>query len=101
MIGENNEKGFTVLYSDGSHEFAKSKFKEYIKVRVDVDKASKKELNDLVTEYSNQTKHSYVRFVLEGTEDKIKSINKDVLQSSGIDILISSPKYSSFVSVRL
>ena len=85
-FGENNEKGFTVLYSDGSHELVKSKFKEYVKVKIDVDKVSKKELNDLVTEYSNQTKDSYIRFILEGTEDKIKSINKDVLQSSGIDI---------------
>lgn len=85
-FGENSDKGFTVLYSDGSHELVKSKFKEYVKVKIDVDKVSKKELNDLVTEYSNQTKDSYVRFILEGTEDKIKSINKDVLQSSGIDI---------------
>jgi hypothetical protein len=64
----------------------KSKFKEYIKVKIDVDKVSKKELNDLVTEYSDKTKDNYVRFILEGTEDKIKSLNKDVLQSSGIDI---------------
>jgi exonuclease SbcD len=85
-FGENSEKGFTVLYSDGSHELVKSKFKEYIKVKIDVDKVSKKELNDLVTEYSDKTKDNYVRFVLEGTEDKIKSLNKDVLQSSGIDI---------------
>ena len=85
-FGENNQKGFTVLYSDGSHELVRSKFKEYVKVKIDVDKVSKKELNDLVTEYSNQAKDSYVRFILEGTEDKIKSINKDVLQSSGIDI---------------
>ena len=85
-FGENNEKGFTVLYSDGSHELVKSKFKEYVKVKIDVDKVSKKELNDMVTEYSNQAKDSYIRFILEGTEDKIKSINKDVLQSSGIDI---------------
>lgn len=85
-FGENENKGFTVLCDDGSHELVKSKFKEYIKVKIDVDKVSKKELNDLVTEYSNQTKDSYVRFILEGTEDKIKSINKDVLQSSGIDI---------------
>ena len=85
-FGENSEKGFTVLYSDGSHELVKSKFKEYIKVKIDVDKVSKKELNDLVTEYSDKTKDNYVRFILEGTEDKIKSLNKDVLQSSGIDI---------------
>lgn len=85
-FGENENKGFTILYEDGSHELVKSKFKEYIKVKIDVDKVSKKELNDLVTEYSSQTKDSYIRFILEGTEDKIKSINKDVLQSSGIDI---------------
>jgi len=85
-FGENSDKGFTVLYSDGSHELIKSKFKEYIKVKIDVDKVSKKELNDLITEYSNKTENNYVRFILEGKEDKIKSLNKEVLQSSGIDI---------------
>lgn len=85
-FGENSDKGFTVLYSDGSHELIKSKFKEYIKVKIDVDKVSKKELNDLITEYSSKTEDNYVRFILEGKEDKIKSLNKEVLQSSGIDI---------------
>ena len=85
-FGENNEKGFTVLYSDGSHELVKSKFKEYVKVKIDIDNTSKKEFNDLISTYSEEVNDKYVRFIVEGSEDKIKSLNKDVLQSCGIDV---------------
>ena len=42
--GEDSDKGFTVLFGDGSHELVKSDFKEYIKVQVDLDTCSDKDL---------------------------------------------------------
>lgn len=85
-FGEDDHKGFTILYSDGSHELVRSKFKEYVKVKIDANKISKKQLNDKIAEYSSKTSDSYVRFVIEGSEDKIKSINKDIIKSTGIDV---------------
>lgn len=85
-FGETNEKGFTVLYSDGSHELHKSDFKEYIKVKIDVNKESKQSINKKLEQYSKESENNYVRFVLEGSEDKIKSINKDIIKQHGIDV---------------
>ena len=47
-FGEDEDKGFTVLYDDGSHELIKSNFKPYRKIKIDVDKASKKEINEVI-----------------------------------------------------
>ena len=57
-----------------------------MKVKVDIDNTSKKEFNDLISTYSNEVNDKYVRFIIEGSEAKIKSLNKDILQSCGIDV---------------
>lgn len=85
-FGEDSEKGFTVLYEDGSHKLIRSQFKQYTKVKIDVNTASKEDLSKMIDEYSKQSELSYIRFILEGSEEKIKSINKDIIRSVGIDV---------------
>lgn len=82
--GENSEKGFTVLYDDCSFELVKSNFKEYKKVVIDMDTTSKKELDVITKEYANSTDN--IRFELIGTENVLKSLNKEVFTSNGIDV---------------
>lgn len=83
--GENTDKGFTVLYDDFTFELVKSKFKEYKKVVVDLDKTSKKELDTLIKENS-MSEDCHVRFELVGDESKIKSISKEIFVNNGIDL---------------
>ena len=64
--GEDNKKGFTVLYSDGSHGFVKSNFPEYIKVTVNA--SDKKRLKEVQKELANSKDH--VRIELEGTSEE-------------------------------
>jgi exonuclease SbcD len=86
--GEDNNKGFTILYNDGSHEIVKSKFKEYIKIVIDVDETSNKELADLRKKYSKDDNN--IRFELKGSENILKSIKKDDFVSLGIDVKIKT-----------
>lgn len=85
-FGENNEKGFTVLYSDGSHELFKTKFKEFVNVKIDLDKISKSELNDMITDYGQMVENNYIRFKFTGSEEKIKTLDKEQIQLIGIDV---------------
>lgn len=85
-FGEDEEKGFTVLYDDGSHELIKSKFKPFIKVKIDVNKTSKEELNEVIKEYEKQSQNASVRFILEGSGEKLKSISKEKFLQAGIDV---------------
>lgn len=83
-FGENANKGFTVLYSDGSHELIKSNFKEYVKVQIDIDEIDAKELNVFKELYANNDKN--IRFELKGSENKLKSIKKEDFTALGIDV---------------
>lgn len=82
--GENSDKGFTVLYNDGSHELVKADFKKYIKVAIDVEKMTKIQIERFRTKYTNP-KHN-IRFVFKGTEEKLKSVNEKLFTDVGIDI---------------
>ncbi|MCK9544173.1 MAG: metallophosphoesterase [Novosphingobium sp.] len=85
-FGENEDKGFTVLYEDGSHELIPSKFKKFVKVKIDLSETSVEELNEYINEYQKDTENSYIRFVISGEEEVLKGINKDKFLQAGIDI---------------
>lgn len=83
-FGEDIDKGFTVLYSDGSHELVLSDFKKYIKVQIDLDTVTGSQLVDFKKQYSGSNDN--VRFEFIGSEKVLKSINKEDYTSIGIDI---------------
>ena len=83
-FGENNEKGFTVLYDDGSHELIQSTFSKYETIKIDLDKTSKKDLNKLITSHGGSDDH--IRFKLIGAEEKIKAIKKEEFSVAGIEV---------------
>ena len=89
-FGEDEDKGFTVLYEDGSHELVHSKFKKFIKVNIDLSETSVKELNEYINEYQKDTQQAYIRFVISGEEEVLKSIKKDKFLQAGIDIKTKS-----------
>lgn len=87
-FGEDNEKGFTILYDDGSHELVNSEFPEYHTIKVNLDKMTKKELNELKKDGATLIKDSgaNIRFKFEGSEDKVKAIKQEEFTAFGIDI---------------
>lgn len=85
-FGEDSEKGFTVIYSDGSHKLFESNFKTFKKIKLNVDKLSKDNIREYIKEYETQTNDSNIRFILEGSEEKLKSLNKEQFLQAGIEI---------------
>lgn len=83
-FGEDADKGFTILYSDGSHELIKSKFKEYVKIQIDLDEVNVKDISQFKQRYANSDKN--IRFELKGSENLLKSIKKEDFTALGIDI---------------
>ncbi len=81
--GENTNKGFTVVYSDGSHEIINSKFKKFIKIDIDID-SQEDELVRLTKKYKNNDDN--IRFEISGSENKLKSFKKENITSVGIDV---------------
>lgn len=87
-FGENTEKGFTVLYTDGSHELIKSKFKEFVKVQIDLDTIESDELLSLKRKYKGS--ESNIRFEFKGSDNVLKSLKKEDFTSLGIDVKTKS-----------
>jgi len=85
-FGENDQKGFTVVYDDCSFELHKSSFKEYKKVVIDFDNTTKKQLETILKD--QQCVDKFVRLEFVGSSDRLKALNKEELQSLGFNITV-------------
>jgi exonuclease SbcD len=85
--GEDDDKGFTILYDDLSFELIKSQFDRFEKVVIDLDTISKKDLEEKTRDFSAIAANGHhVRFEFRGTEKKVKAIKKEIFTSNGIDV---------------
>lgn len=80
--GEDNNKGVTILFSDGTHEHYQLDFPHYIKVQVDANE--KKSLKEIQKEYKDTNHH--VRLILKGEKSDLETIDKTELQELGFDV---------------
>lgn len=85
---EDEDKGFTVLYSDGSHNFVKSTFKKFIKLEIDLDNSCFEDLVLLKQRFSNNKDN--IRFEFIGSEKALKALKKEDFVSIGIDVKTKS-----------
>lgn len=83
-FGENNDKGFTILYDDFTIEIKKSSFKEYKKIIVDLDKLSSKEIKELALASVDDNK--FTRFEFVGNKEKLDHLDTKSLIELGIDV---------------
>ena len=82
--GEDNVKGFSLLFEDGSYELVKGKFREYLKLTIDLNESNNKEITNLITLHSNSEQK--VRFEFRGTQEQFKALDKSQFKDTGIDI---------------
>lgn len=82
-FGENTEKGFVVLYDDMSHDIVFSKFKKFLKIKIDLDKLNEEDVATLVRFHKNSD--SNVRFEFIGSENMVKAVDREELAEYGID----------------
>lgn len=86
--GENiTDKGFTVIYDNGSTKFVPSKFPKYIKETISAD--DKESLRNLIEKYEGEN-YDYIRFVFVGSKVECQNINVTEIQNKGIDCKFNS-----------
>ena len=86
-FAENSDKGFTVFYSDGSHELVKSKFNEFETVDVDLEEISNEELNQILSELKDEVAQGLnARIRFTGSDDKLDAIRVDEIKQLGIKV---------------
>jgi exonuclease SbcD len=82
--GEDDQKGFTVMYEDGTHEMIVSEFTKYETIKIDLDTATQQELIDLRRDYKGSTDN--IRFKFTGSKEKVTALDKSKFDDLGIDI---------------
>ena len=87
-FGEDEHKGFTVFYQDGSHKLIKSDFQAYKCLKLDINDMSHKEIEELAKEHS--TSSDRIRFEFLGDTSSLKSIDKVGIESLGIEVKTKS-----------
>lgn len=95
-FGEDADKGFTLIYSDGTHEYFKPRFKEFIKLEVPFD-----QLEDFIKEpsYTDLIEVGHqVRFVVSGEETQLKSFDKTRVTSLGFSIQLNDDKVEEHIA---
>lgn len=83
-FGEDDQKGFTVLYDDGSHELIQADFPRYKKVKIDLTSTSKKEVDALAKKYAESSDN--IRFEFIGDQSLTSSIKKENFTKLGISV---------------
>lgn len=85
-FGEDNVKGFTILYKDLSYELVQGKFREYKKIVIDINNTNQEEINKLISEYKNSK--NTIRFEFVGQESDLKGLDKKQFKGTGIDVKV-------------
>lgn len=89
-FGENSDKGFTVLYDDGSHELVRDEIRRFETVKVDIDIITPKEIKEVAKQYANPSHR--VRIEFSGSEEKIKSLKKEIFTNVGVEVTTKQKK---------
>ena len=80
-FGEDDKKGYTMIYDDLSFKIIKTSAKQYETVIVDVDRYNMSDINAMCGQYNPQKKN--VRLQLMGDANRIKSLDVNHLREQG------------------
>lgn len=96
--GENiTDKGFTVLFNDGSTRFVPSKFPKYIKEVIDAN--DKDTLMNLLEKYEGE-EYDHIRFVFTGKKVDCQKINIAEIQGKyGIDCKFEATETAEAIEI--
>jgi exonuclease SbcD len=82
--GETPDKGLTLIFDDFSIETIECGTKKYIKQEIDVESLKANDIKEIIE--LSQSTNNELRVILTGSEEKVKSFNKQLLISEGISV---------------
>jgi len=83
-FGEDNNKGFSILYDDLTYKVIKGRFKEFNKVKIDLNTISPIDIEQLIKTHENSL--NTIRFEFVGDDSKLKALDKSRFKDTGIDV---------------
>lgn len=95
--GEDNLKGFTLIYDDLSYEIIKGSFKELKKVELKIDDISIDELKKMIS--IEKGKDQKTRFEFYGSKSKLDALDLSIFEDSNIDVKLKYDKNYEFNTI--
>lgn len=89
-FGEDDNKGFTIIYDDLSYEIVPGVFKKFNKLVLNIDELSNDEIKELISIHSDSS--DTIRFEFIGEETKLKALDKEQFLGTGIDVKLKFQK---------
>jgi DNA repair exonuclease SbcCD nuclease subunit len=89
-FGEDSNKGFTIINEDLSYTIIPGVFKKFTKFVLNIDELTVEDIKELITIHSDS--EDTVRFEFIGEETKLRSLDKEQFQGTGIDVKIKYQK---------
>ncbi len=84
-FGEDNDKGFTIVYDDGSLKAHNLEFKKYETHKVSVDDVSAEDLDTFLESYG-ELSDTHVRVVFSGSKAAVEAVDTSRFLSAGISV---------------
>ena len=94
--GEDIDKGFTVIYDDGTFEYVNCKFPHYIKEKINA--SDRETLHNLIEKYSGE-EYDHIRFEIVGSRVECEKISSKDLELLGIDCKFKTLEQTEAVNI--
>jgi DNA repair protein SbcD/Mre11 len=82
--GEDNEKGMTIVYTDGSHELFQLEFKKFVTVNINLDTVTDDLLKKTIE--ANSFLDDNIRVKFSGKKETLDAFDKTAFADAGFDI---------------
>ena len=89
-FGEDDNKGFSIIYDDLSYEIIPGVFKKFSKLVLNIDELSGDEIKELISVHSDSK--DTIRFEFIGEETSLKALDKEQFIGTGIDVKLKYQK---------
>ena len=77
------DKGFTLIYNDGTYTRIKSSFPQYNSIKIDLNTVKKEKIESLLKIWGNK-KGVFVKIKVSGVKEKVKAFDKLRFEDQGI-----------------
>lgn len=85
-FGEDEKKGFWLIFDDLTYSLIPSKGKSYKKLVVDLDNMTFKQADKVIKNFKKENQDAYVRVEFQGSKDQLEAVDKKVYQDLGLDV---------------
>lgn len=85
-FGEDENKGFWVLYDDLTYDLIPSKGKKFRKITIDLNSTTLKQVDKIVKMFKDENPDNLLRVEFKGNKDELSSLDKKTYQELGIDV---------------